>query len=358
MENKQVTTVDLHGFHPYPCKFPDSTARKHLSSGVVVLDPYCGSGTTLLEAAIAGHDVIGMDCNPIALVITKAKMLNANLKLRAVIDELVGALNKAATRADSLSYDLPDFAGRNHWFSETARREFGMIRHRLNQMPRESDEWTAAAAVASSIVTKYSNQDSETRYARVERELRPGAVLDAYTQRLQHFLKCLEKRGNLCASQRIFEEDFGIQIQVEDETVDQIITSPPYANTMDYYLYHKQRMNVLGYDFKIAQAREIGSRHEFSSQKQKVSKWNSDLLAGLQQCFRVLRKGGTAIYIIGDSQIAGKKLDAGKLVCQLAHEVGFKATILQSEPMTGKSRLFAKAFQAPNKFEHTIRMLK
>jgi site-specific DNA-methyltransferase (cytosine-N4-specific) len=253
---------------------------------------------------------------------------------------------------------LPEFAGRDHWFSPTARREFGLITYAIDQFARDSDEWVALAAVVSSIVTRFSNQDSETRYARVEKAIQPGAILKTYLQRLCDFVASLDERGPLTVRTQVFEEDFGTQTQIREGIVDQVVTSPPYANTMDYYLYHKQRMNLLGFNFKDAQHREIGSRHEYSSQKQLSSKWKADLKNGLTQCYKVLRQGGTATYIIGDSQIAGVKLDAGKMVCDLAREVGFDSQILKSEPMSGKSRLFSKAFQAPNKFEHTILLVK
>lgn len=348
----------LHSFHPYPCKFPESVAREHLSSGKVVLDPYCGSGTTLLEAAISGNSVIGMDCNPIALLITRAKLINVGAPLMAAVDEVKRTLSAASLTPIQITHDLPEFAGRDHWFSPTARREFGLITDAIDLFSRDSDEWVALAAVASSIVTKFSNQDSETRYARVEKAIQPGAILKTYLKRLSDFVSSLDVRGPLKVKSQVLEEDFGTQTQIPEGIVDQIVTSPPYANTMDYYLYHKQRMNLLGFNFKDAQHREIGSRHEYSSQKQSSSKWNTDLKNGLTQCYKVLRHGGTATYIIGDSQIAGVKLDAGKLVCDLAKEVGFDSQILKSEPMSGKSRLFSKAFQAPNKFEHTILLVK
>jgi site-specific DNA-methyltransferase (cytosine-N4-specific) len=301
---------------------------------------------------------MGTDCNPIALLITKAKLINVEPPLEVALNEVEQTLLAASLAPSQIIHDLPEFAGRDHWFSPTARREFGLITDAINQFARDSDEWTALAAVVSSIVTRFSNQDSETRYARVEKAIQPGTILKTYLKRLSDFVAALDERGPLTIEAQVFEEDFGTQTQISDGTVDQIVTSPPYANTMDYYLYHKQRMNLLGFNFKDAQHREIGSRHEYSSQKQSSSKWNTDLKNGLTQCYKVLRLGGTATYIIGDSQIAGVKLDAGKMVCDLAKEVGFDSQILKSEPMSGKSRLFSKAFQAPNKFEHTILLIK
>ncbi len=356
--NKLKTRTSLHSIHPYPCKFPEDVVRENLVEGTIVLDPYCGSGTTLLEAALCGYEVCGLDCNPIALLITRAKLVREDSANSSQIRALLDEIGSAIPQAHKLETDLPDFAGRDHWFSDNARREFGFLRTKLDSLEHEGDEWIGFATIASSLVTRFSNQDSETRYARVDREPEPGVILKTFLAKFSDYQTLLSGRGDLAKPYSAHLCDFGNQSVIDDGTIDQIITSPPYANTMDYYLYHKQRMNFLGYDFKLAQKLEIGSRHEYSSQKQDRTKWDQDLKNGLRQAFRVLKNGGQAIYVIGDSQIAKVKVDASEMVLRLAAEVGFRGEVIRSEPMTGKSRLFSQAFQAPNKFEHTLRLLK
>ena len=127
---------------------------------------------------------------------------------------------------------------------------------------------------------------------------------------------------------------------------------------MDYYLYHKQRMNLLGYSFKETLDNEIGSRHEFSSKKADVSKWNNDFRLFMSEIYRVLKKNSKAIIVLGDSQINGKLISGAKITENLALEIGFKYNLLESISMTGKSKLFNSSFQRPNKFEHTIELTK
>lgn len=348
----------LHSLHPYPCKFPETVVLDVLSDGRRVLDPYCGSGTTLLEAAVRGHDVIGIDCNPIALLISKAKLLSRREINTPAVSAVIQRLRDAQTDPTAINADLPDFHGRNHWFSRTARTEFGLIRNELDSLERESCAWTAIAAVASSLVTRFSNQDSETRYARVERSLEPGRILQTFIEKFAQYQQAVVERGELAGTVTLCLADFGSDDLIEKDSVDQVITSPPYANTMDYYLYHKQRMNFLGYDFKRAQASEIGSRHEYSSRRQTPDRWDMDLGSGLREVHRILRVGSCAVYVIGDSQIDGNKIDASSVMKRLAKEVGFDFELLKSISMSGKSRSFSRAFQAPNKFEHTIRLIK
>jgi site-specific DNA-methyltransferase (cytosine-N4-specific) len=127
---------------------------------------------------------------------------------------------------------------------------------------------------------------------------------------------------------------------------------------MDYYLYHKQRTNLLNYSFKDTLKNEIGSRHEFSSKKADVSKWNADFKLFMNEIHRVLKPKSKAIIILGDSQINGKLISAADITRDIALEIGFKFNLLESVSMTGKSKMFNASFQRPNKFEHTIELTK
>ena len=72
-------TNQTHGFHKYPAKFipdiPKWAIKKYLNEekGKIILDPFCGSGTTLVEGLLAGHNVIGIDIDPLSLWISKSK---------------------------------------------------------------------------------------------------------------------------------------------------------------------------------------------------------------------------------------------------------------------------------------------
>ena len=163
----------------------------------------------------------------------------------------------------------------------------------------------------------------------------------------------MERNGHLVDLTDVMEG-----IPLPSESVDLIVTSPPYANTMDYYLYHKQRMNVLGFDYRLAQDREIGSRWEFSSLKRRKGKWDDDYGRSLTEMHRVLKRGGKAVVIIGDSQIAGELINAAELTECLGTACGFTSRLLDSTPLAQRSRSFNPGFQRPNKSEHVLELTK
>lgn len=360
MIQRDIVAVDkqLHAIHPYPCKFPSAIVREHLEeAGLSVLDPFCGSGTTLLEAAMLGNSVAGIDVNPIAVLISRAKLAPINSENIEALSTLVAQVRSWDGRTDS---KLSEFHGLDHWFSSGAQLAFGYLRQEIDKFGRESDLWHVSAVALSAIVNRFSNQDTETRYARVERHPDPLSIAAAFAAKLETLSKGLQARGALAEgiTSQVILGDIRFDNSIPVGGIDMVITSPPYANTMDYYLYHKQRMNILGFDFKAAQGSEIGSRYEFSSKKAPKQKWDEDYKSALENVHAKLRVGGIAVYVIGDSQIAGEFVDGGEMTTRIAREIGFEAEILDSTSMSGKSKLFNHSFQSKNKQEHIVQMVK
>jgi site-specific DNA-methyltransferase (cytosine-N4-specific) len=349
----------IHSVHPYPCKFPPQTARAHLNRGAaLVLDPFCGSGTTLVEAALSGSAVLGFDCNPIAVLLSRFKLLEVSGDFFDRCDSVLVDLDARGPAWLSSKAALHAFPGRDHWFSDVVQREIAAILAWIETHDCV-DVRTWLETSLSAITNRISFQESETRYVRAYRDVQVGTTLALFARKARELLAALRDRGSLSSVPRVVERtDILAGLPVADSTVDLVVTSPPYANTMDYYLYHKQRMNLLGYDFKSTQQQEIGSRWEFSSLKAARTKWDADYHASLSEISRVLKTGATAIIIIGDSQIAGEFIDGAELTTSAAARVGLAASVLQSESLARRSRSFNAAFQRPNKREHVVELVK
>jgi site-specific DNA-methyltransferase (cytosine-N4-specific) len=237
--------------------------------------------------------------------------------------------------------------------------EIGAILAAIKNLQENSPASLIALTTLSAIINKISNQDTETRYASVDKNHHPGYAIDYFINKLKRNINSFCVRGQLsCKSNQVFLADIKQKIPLPNDAVDCIITSPPYANTMDYYLYHKQRMNILGFSFKTVLNAEIGSRHEFSSKRAPIEKWDADYLSAMAEMTRVMRSGANAFFVIGDSQVAGKLISGAETTEKAAKKLGLKYKLLESTPMSGRSRSFSSAFQRPNKFEHVIRLTK
>jgi site-specific DNA-methyltransferase (cytosine-N4-specific) len=157
---------------------------------------------------------------------------------------------------------------------------------------------------------------------------------------------------------RVYNADSRNLDFIPDNSIDIIITSPPYANTYDYYLYHKFRKRWLDLDVKFAQYNEIGSRREYSSLKEKKEKWNEDLIKCFSEMQRVLKPNHFAFIVIGDSVIKKELIKIEKEISEFAPKIGFKVNEILSSDLSNHSKIFNPSYAQKGKKEHLIILQK
>nr|MDO8117298.1 DNA methyltransferase [Candidatus Sigynarchaeota archaeon] len=145
---------------------------------------------------------------------------------------------------------------------------------------------------------------------------------------------------------------------IPDASVQLVLTSPPYANTYDYYLYHKLRMYLLDYDVYNVRVNEIGSRNRYSSQKQDITTFVADMAACFEVFRRLLKADGRVVLVIGDSIVAKKHYSGLELITEVANRTGFAILQAFSYKLDDISKLFNKQFRQKDKDEWVIIMSK
>ncbi|MBK8980808.1 MAG: hypothetical protein IPM38_00440 [Ignavibacteria bacterium] len=211
--------------------------------------------------------------------------------------------------------------------------------------------------VLSSIIVRVSNQDSDTRFAAIEKNVNDYYTLEQfckkaieYNSRMVEYSKLVNSKTEL----KVYNADSRNLNFIPDNSIDIIITSPPYANTYDYYLYHKFRKRWLNLDVKFAQYNEIGSRREYSSLKEKPQKWNEDLSKCFVEMHRVLKPSQLAFIVIGDSVIKKELIKIEKEISYFAPTIGFKINEILSSDLSSHSKIFNPSFAQKGKKEHLI----
>jgi len=362
-QNEEVV-YPLHNFHVYPCKFPAFIPReiikKYARKGDIICDPFVGSGTTLLEATLLGYSSIGNDINPLSCLLAKVKAKPINKKLLTEIDSFTEHLMdeyKKNKQIKAFYYD-----GIDHWFQNNVIKELSLIKENILRI-RNDNLKDLLFIVLSSIIVKVSNQESDTRYAAIDKKIKDFETIKIFIDKAKDlkkiYLDFFKQYIKPSIDVSVFQLDCRNLYKIKDNTVDLIITSPPYANTYDYYLYHKHRKYWLDMDVKYAQQNEIGSRREFSSLKENPKKWEKDISQCLFEMKRITKKGKNIFFIIGDSVINNKLIHMNKKIKNISTMIGLNFVDSVSSPLSAHSRIFNKNFVSKkNKEEHLILLRK
>ena len=311
------------------------------SVGRRVLDPFVGSGTTLIEAVLAGRAGFGVDVNPLAVELTKLKATpwiperrerlgEAARTVAAMATERVRASRRrsatpAAERHKS-RYDDP------RCYPPHVFPELVTLRESIDSL---ADEWSknALRLVLSAIVVKVSLQRSDTDETIVERNVPRGAATRHFAAKAEelvvHMAELASRVPPSTPRPEVRLGDARALHHLAAGSIDLVITSPPYLGTYDYARHHIRRFGWVGLDPRPLQRGEIGSRRGAS-----IEAWEKDVRAYVGEIARLLVPGGRAYLLVGDSAIGTVAIPGEEELRRAAVEKGLHvlATASQGRP--------------------------
>jgi hypothetical protein len=319
-----------------------------LQRGDRIIDPMCGSGTTLRQGVEAGLDCVGYDIDPLAVLMASSwtSLIPAY--------RLLHDANIAVERARSIQardVTLPwhddatdDFA--RYWFAEP---QFGALA-RLSQVLRHSrlsSRHLLRLAMSRLIVTK----DRGASLARDVSHSRPHRVMDVNTfdvysgflraaRQIAHSLEPELIRG----SARVSIGD-ARALDERPHSFDAAITSPPYLNAIDYIRGHRLVLIWFGHpllSLREVRSRQVGSERSLAEAPFEVARfvqrapshlledryvgwlrrYATDMLEVMQQLHRTVRRSGRVVVVVGNSTIRGANFDNAGVLQECANRVG------------------------------------
>jgi DNA modification methylase len=357
---KKSTTYFTHGFHPYPAKYTPQLVHKYLVSfckhGYTVLDPFCGSGTTIVESAINGMDSVGIDLNPIACIVSKAKSNNYQDYDIRLVDETIAQIRSLNTTISD-DVDIPDFPNRSHWFQDNVCVELAKLKSKINSIENENVKDLLLCAF-SKIIVRVSNQDSEVRYTAKNKNIPNGTVYNIFIETLLGYVDVLKSNEySVLAKAKIFNGDTYSELQrFTDNYFDFVMTSPPYINTFDYYLYHKLRMFWLDYDHRPVRQKEIGNHHRIDTKDFATAKaeYVESISKIMNELSRVSKPKSHFVMIIGDGIVDGVTIDMSRVIAETCQKSSYRIESVKSVNLSDITRSFNKKFSNAPKKEHSI----
>jgi len=364
IRNKTYLT---HNYHPFPAKFipqiPSQIIEKLSHTQDHVLDPFCGSGTSLVEACLLGRASIGVDINPLACLIAKVKTKPLNDKqlriakataLKAKRDVTSLYYQKLLEEETSVKYTIPEFHNKNKWFESFILRELAIVKAHIDNV-EDTDVKDFLKIGFSAIIVSVSNQESDTRYAAIEKNLTKGITIKMFEDKIDDMSSRMIEFRRLCkATVSVYNADAGDLSFIPSESVDLVVTSPPFPNTYDYYLYHKFRMIWLSMDYRIAQEKEIGSRHKHSDRGLGIDDFSESMTNCIYEMHRLLRNGKYCCIVIGDVILRGQYVKMNELIAKIAKKCGLSHIKEIHYPLRKYTKTFTPKIKTVKKLGHIM----
>jgi DNA modification methylase len=328
-----------------------------------VLDPMSGSGTTLAVARTLGHQAIGFDTDPLAVLIGRAWCENVDRKVLAHRARAV--LKRATARAAKVRMgaayppgaDKETRAFVRYWFDPRNRRELAALSETISRVKDGSIRCLLQCAFSRLIIAKQAGASLALDLA----HSRPHRVAGKTVVRpLTRFLDEVARICDVAPFEGAAQKWPRAQIRrgdarklpLQDATIDFVITSPPYLNGIDYQRMTKFSLAWLGYPvahLRNVREKNIGTEaaglEEQSTPSQQaaflamagrqklparmarmLAKYVRDMDATMQEIARVLVPRGRALIVIGDSTIRGAYIRNSLALVALAKSCGLNVT--------------------------------
>jgi DNA methylase len=367
--------VHVHGFHTYPARMHPTTAARLVlafseGSGATVLDPFCGSGTVLVEAMIAGRRAVGVDLNPLAVRLARLKTGRRDARFGEAISTTARAVAALADarrerRAGATRrYPPEDVAAFDpHVLLELDSLRAGIVQHG-EEDAEVAEVGEALTLVLSSILLKVSRRVSDTSTAEAPRRIAAGYPTRLFARKAAELSRRLAELAAVMPADappaRIALDDAARLRSVPASSVDAVVTSPPYASTYDYLSHHGLRMRWLDLDASALAAGEMGARRRYARLEPRAARemWTRELAITLGALSRVCRKGARVALLLADSAVGGEALRADTIVAAVAGAAGFAPLARASQRRPHFHGPTARAFRDAPRAEHVIALQK
>lgn len=292
-----------HPFHTYPAALHPDAARRLLGLGEgPVLDPFCGGGTVLVEALLAGRESLGCDISGVATLVARART-------RLTTPEERTALRVSARSAAAHALAAPRPPDPPPWVAAAYEPHVYAELHALREAIGKDE---GLRAVFSSILVKVSRRASDTRPALLDTPRPPGTAATLFHARAREYARLLDALATAAppgARARVHRED-ARELRLKP-TQGLVLTSPPYPGVYDYLPMQALRAWWLGLDDRRADGAELGSRRAFHRHRSAaLHAWAADTARWVRAAARALRPGGRMVVVVGDGWVHGAPVDA------------------------------------------------
>lgn len=354
---KNVRSIEqwTHGYHRYPAKFLPNLVKKiiedYTQKDDLVADFFAGCGTTLVEAKVHGRKSIGVDINPVAELITKAKINPIDpKKLERRFKFILNTFDDFNAREYS-KIDVHDRI--DYWFSKKNKAKIAFLYEKiLTTRDKPLKEFFLVSL--SHILKNCSMWLQSSTKPQIDPDKEPTDPFVSFKAHTKMMIKRNSEFFNQLSKDDFLKTECEIRLEdarrtsIRSNSVGAIITSPPYVTSYEYADIHQLtaywyeyitdlqgfRKNFIGTFYSLNQETESDSilaqeiiakllKKDKRTAKE-VANYFKDMQAVAEEMHRVLRKDGHACLVIGNTTFKNVKVKSAEVFAEILEALGFE----------------------------------
>jgi len=371
---KENTKEYTHCYHIYPAMMIPQIARKLINKygrkSKLLFDPYCGTGTSLVEANLKNINAIGTDLNPLARLIAKAKTTPINIQTLDLylkdFNDKIFALRFGIK--EIISVVLPNFQNIDYWFSKEVQEQLAFIKQYINNISDISIQNFFKVAFSETVRESSWTKNSEFKLVRISADRMKKFQLDVFgimESKLLRNKKGLiaylnNKKNKATSAVYDFNTVEGIPENIlSEESIDIVITSPPYGDSRTTVAYGQfsrlanqwlefsdaskidtilmggsKNGNTIKCESKISNE-IIDKIYNIDKNRCKdVIAFFADYEKSIKNVSTTIKNGGHACYVVGNRTVKGINIPTDDITKEFFQKNGFKhiETIIRNIP--------------------------
>jgi tRNA G10 N-methylase Trm11 len=300
---RSVNQYLTHWIYPYKGKFHPQMIRAllnilKLEANETVLDPFIGSGTTAVEAQLLGINCIGIDVSPLSILQSKVKTESSYFidEIKRLREEAKASF-KLSNRVDTLIVE------------ETVAKGYSEFLNSINDDERVRNFYLMAKLVAIS-----------------DRARRGRDIVQSFIKNLELMISSVDdyeraaRELNLQLGNVDVREEDARRLPLKDESIQGIITSPPYSIALDYIANDAHAFEAMGYDLDKMRDEFVGVRGRGET---RMKLYNEDMTKSLHEMHRVLEKGRCCAIVIGNATYQKHEVKTIEFTIEQCEKLGF-----------------------------------
>ena len=349
-----------HCYHNYPAMMIPQIANKliHIygKNAETLFDPYCGTGTSLVEANLRGINAFGTDLNPIARLIAETKTTIVKLQvLDLYLKEFNDFLFSLMFNTKKPNLIFPNFKNIDFWFKQETKKKLAEIKSFIQNIKDKEVKNFFLVALSETIRESSLTRNSEFKLYRIPEKKREKfnpdvyAIINSKLTRnrlgLKQYIK--QKKNNSKAIIYNFNSSEHIN-DIKNESIDIVVTSPPYGDSRTTVAYgqfsklsnqwlnlkHANQVDNQLMGGKIKNIKKTGvSIIDKTVEKvvckdekraKQVYSFYEDYSKSIANVSKVIKENGYACYVVGNRRVKGITLPTDEITKVLFQEYGFK----------------------------------